>query len=821
MVPRERPESGLPAVPAQPGSPGYQNAPEEESVDLRAAFTVLRRHALFVLAVAGVVFAGTVYLVMRQEPEYLARAMLRLQDERAAMIPQVQSEAMEQVLGKANDPLFSELEVLRSRAIGMEVLKRTPLRLVSDGKFRVGSLQEVSADPTAPADTLEVKFGEERFTIRSGDGEVQGVYGAPVQAAGMSFVIPEQPEVEETTLIALDQDRALNRLSRRLVGRQREKTDVVDVEFTSTDPQLAQQVVNATVQAFSERNARVAQESSRRRRSFVEAQLAQTDSMFADAQLALSSFRSRESVFSSREKFAAQQAGLMELEVRREELDADRGMYQALLDGLRRRGADGGRGLETLVSTPGVASNPVITQLYRQLVQYQTARDSLTSGSWGSAQSNPDVQRLNTLIASTEEKLVSAARSHLAALEARIAAMDGLRGRNEAQLQGLPGAEAEELRLVQQLEIVRKMSDVLREEYQRARVAEAVEVGQVNVVDMAALPTQPISSGRTLKLGVGLLFGLMLGGAGAFLREHLNTRIRRKEDMEELLHVPTLAVIPRLTRNGEAKRGKLQLPGRIVPVKSSNGKGVIHAGLQELVTVSDVRSSGAEAFRTLRTNLIFSQAVESLRTIVVTSATPSDGKTTTSSNLAVTFAQQGLRVLLVDCDLRRGRLHHVFGLPQSPGLTELVLGHSSLEAVMRQTPVEGLSVLTSGTLPPNPAELLAGPRTMKTLELLREQFDLVILDTAPLMAAADASVLGLRADGVLLVVRAGYTERSAAQYSMQQLRSVGARVIGAVLNDPESETQRYGGYYYTGYYGAEDTEVEVSRLAPTGVGASN
>jgi succinoglycan biosynthesis transport protein ExoP len=280
----------------------------------------------------------------------------------------------------------------------------------------------------------------------------------------------------------------------------------------------------------------------------------------------------------------------------------------------------------------------------------------------------------------------------------------------------------------------------------------------------------------------------------------MNTSIRRRADIERMLQVPGLAVIPRLVRNTAVDRG-LQ---RALPKKTGNGaaRPPRKKAIEELVTVTDMRSASAEAYRTLRTNLIFSQAVQTLRTVLVTSASPGEGKTTTAANLAVSFAHHGMRVLLVDCDLRRGRLHKIFQIPREPGVTELVIGQEEAEAVIRQTDITGLYVIASGNLPPNPSELLGGERMRKTLASLSEAFDLIVIDTPPLLAASDGAILATLSDGVVLVLRAGSTEGEAAQQAIQQLAGVGARVVGAVLNDPDAKVPTYGGYYHYEYAGS-------------------
>jgi capsular exopolysaccharide synthesis family protein len=301
----------------------------------------------------------------------------------------------------------------------------------------------------------------------------------------------------------------------------------------------------------------------------------------------------------------------------------------------------------------------------------------------------------------------------------------------------------------------------------------------------------------------------MAGGGIAYFRENTNAKVASREDLEKLLQVvPVLSVIPRFGAAGITSRGTriqrfLSLPG-----SNGNGKGsASSAGSSSipangLVVVGDTRTPGAEAFRTLRTNLIFSQSIDELKSLVVTSSAPGEGKTTTSTNMAISLAQQGIRVVLVDCDLRKPRTHEVFSVPREPGLTNVIAGREALDQVIRTTETEGLSFIPAGVLPPNPSELLGGPRFRALIKELGERFDLVIMDTPPLLAAADAAILGRDADGVLLVVRAGHVDRAAVHQAMQQLATVGAHLIGAALNDPDGTAAKSGGYYHYEYYGA-------------------
>ena len=249
-----------------------------------------------------------------------------------------------------------------------------------------------------------------------------------------------------------------------------------------------------------------------------------------------------------------------------------------------------------------------------------------------------------------------------------------------------------------------------------------------------------------------------------------------------------------------------------------------------LVTHADPRSPVAEAYRSLRTNLAFARTTQPVQTIVVASPGPGDGKSTTAANLAITFAQQGQRTLLIDADMRRAVLDKTFAIQRTPGLTDVIIGTTALENAAQETQVPNLFVLPSGQFPPNPSELLGSPAMRETLRTAREQFDVVLFDSPPLLAVTDAAVLSTLVDGTILVVRTASTAREAVRRALGQLRAVHGRVLGAVLNDVDVHGKGYyGGYgYYYYSYGPEthahgNGRVEglvnrVRRLAGRGAG---
>jgi polysaccharide biosynthesis transport protein len=807
--------SGLP-----PADLPYER-PAGDSVSLGQIFGVLRRRYRLVLVLTLIGLAAGGYLAAKTPATYKALATLRLAGERQALTGEIDNPAPE--LPRTADPLLSLAQLVRSYNVIGAVVDSLGLQLTSlTPEFGTSRLDRIWVNPAASGDTIQVTFYQNGVKARLGNREARARYGQVLDLGATRFAVTGVPDVPSATLYIVSREVASDQLLKNLVVAPRAGTDLIDVAYTSGNPRRAQRVVNTTVSTFKQLSIQNSKEKSTRRRQFLESQLKQTDSMLARAQAELASFRSRQQLASTQDLLNAQQNSMIAIDTRRTELEADRSTFAALMAQLKKGGDTGeSEALRALAASPAMADNPTVSNYYRQLETYQFRVDSMTTGPWKAAPTNPDLVQLKSLIASTKAQLRQAVASHVSTLDARIAALRNLHSQAGTSLKSLPAMAEEEARLTGRVQTLTSTSDDVRRDYQKARMAEEVEAGDVDVVDLAGTPYAPILATASLKLALGLLLGFLLGAGGAFLLEHLNTSIRKPEDLEMALRVPGLAVIPRLTSGSPTppKRGLLR-PGKRAELDAKRGNA------SALGTVTQPFSIGVEAFRMLRTSLVWCEQGDNMKTLVVTSAAPGEGKTLTSANLSVTFAYDGLRVLLIDCDVRRPRLHGLFQVPRSPGLMELLTpsynGNDASQSltfnpragqtdsgrpvtdIIRPTNVRGLSLLTCGALPTNPSGLLSGVRMRVLLQELAKSFDLVILDTPPVLATADAGILAALADGVLLVVRAGQTDRIAAKRAHQQLVNVGARVVGTVLNDPGGEVSQYGDYYYPYDYAVEE-----------------
>ncbi len=340
-----------------------------------------------------------------------------------------------------------------------------------------------------------------------------------------------------------------------------------------------------------------------------------------------------------------------------------------------------------------------------------------------------------------------------------------------ANLSSSVDAEVERNRLETILAQYRQTYAYLLQSYEQIRLAEAQSTSNVIQAEPATRPERPVRPRTLANTLLGGAVGLLLALGGIFLIEAMDDTLQSPEQVTRELGLPILGLIAH------------------------------HAtGDEKPMTQLEPRSAVSEAFRSLRTNIQFASVDQPLHTLLITSPSPAEGKSTVAANLAVVLAQSGKRVALVDADLRRPRIHKILDLPNHSGVSDLfVQAELSLDGALRQGQTEGLLVITAGETPPNPAELLGSERMIQILQAIAEQVDVIVLDTPPVLAVTDSAVLAPRVDGVLLVLKPNVTQMAAARQTVEQLRRVGARVLGVVLNQVDLKKSRYQ-YYYKGYY---------------------
>jgi len=373
------------------------------------------------------------------------------------------------------------------------------------------------------------------------------------------------------------------------------------------------------------------------------------------------------------------------------------------------------------------------------------------------------------------------------------------------QIETIPAKEITFARLSREQKLLEDVSTLLQTRLKEAEIKEAIQPEDARAIDRALIPDRPTSPKPARNILLGILGGLFLGSAAAVALEMMNTKVRTDEDLQSVTGgLPVLGAIPKIPRVPENGRAK----GRA----STAFRGSAATASYALITRVNSSAVFAEAYRALRTNITFAAADHANQVLVLTSALPGDGKSITAMNLALTLAQQGVRTLLIDSDLRKGMLHDMFAVRREPGLTQVLIGESSIAAAVQKISLghdgQFLYVLTSGQRPPNPAELLGSERMRALLEQLRQPFDTIILDAPPLNLVTDAAVLGTLADSTILVARAGATDKRALQHAASQLYHLGVHVSGTIMNGFD---EMQAGYVYE--YGNGDAPGYVDVYA--------
>ncbi len=393
---------------------------------------------------------------------------------------------------------------------------------------------------------------------------------------------------------------------------------------------------------------------------------------------------------------------------------------------------------------------------------------------------HPDVIALSENIAQLEGRVYSHAKATVKIIDTQIQDTQNSINEIEHTLGILPSEELRQIGLERQRKSLEESYQMYLKRLTEAQISEAVPMKNVSKIDSAALPDKPVSANKQKKAAMGLAAALFLGAGTVVVMEIADKRIRTREDIKRYLKLSMLGIIPKVKFDDY----ELQDSEKAKSISS------------QIVTHDYSPTPVGEAYRSLRTNILFSKSFGPVRSMAIGSVAPGEGKSFTATNLAITLAQQKTKTLLIDADLRRGVLHNTFNCPKKPGLTNYLTGVAPLESVLNETYIPNLTLITCGSMIPNPSELLGSVRMKQFIEGIASRFDFILFDTPPLMAATDAIILATLVDGIAVLIRAGQTNREDVQKKLELFRHVDVKVMGAILNCAGAEVAHDGYSYY-------------------------
>ena len=751
----------------------------------------VRKHFLLVIAIVVLVTALTTVYMARQPNVYESSSRVQVD------------------LETANNPAIGALK-------GNSIFLNTPLQDPTYFNTQITILTSAGLLGRV-AKTLDLEHNEAFLRPQSTQNHslwesLKGLVGAGTTPAPPKP--PEDNKLRPSSALAADNVVEANHyepyvemLQAQLSVKQLTDTRIIEISFRHQDPEVAEKINNMVAETFVLSNLERKTETSNTAGDFLQKRIADLQSEIRHGEEQLINYAKSHQMLSldaSQNTVVDRLAGLNKqvLEAENERKSAEAAYRAVLAPGALEAQAEATN--NSVVNNSGAAAEAKIAELKQKRAQLLLEY----------TEKYPEVRDLNQQIAMLEKQsdqlrthnqsvvktnLETSYRQALQKEKALKDAFDKQRGETLTQNEA-----AVNYRIIQQeIETNKTLLDGL---LQRAKENDVILAGtpnNIHVVDHAARPKVPVSPKRRQAIALAAMFALILGIALARYLDYLDDSVRTSEDVENFLRLPALAVIPSL---GSFTRRRLL---SAIPGGSKNGN---HAG-EELLLNASHRSSLAESYRQLRTSVLLSSAGGAPGTLLITSSQPGEGKTTTVVNIATTLAQTGAKVVIVDADMRRPRIHSIFNMDNSNGLSDVLsskISDAEMLALVQLHEESGLSVLTSGRIPPNPAELLGSEQLRSLIGVLRKKFDHVVIDSPPAASFTDGVLLASVVDGVLLVVHGGAASRHIVRRTKQLLADVGAKILGVVLNNVtlSRHDYYYNRNYERHYYANPEAEPE-------------
>lgn len=598
---------------------------------------------------------------------------------------------------------------------------------------------------------------------------------------------PPEPQTNDDLTLESSMTRAFGR---RLTVEPVLNARLVKVGFESHYPDLAARVANTLAEAFITQQLDQKVETTRYATQFLAKQMEETRKKLEAAEDRLNRFLATQDILfvgssdrvGERQDLVIQQLGVLSdalLKARGDRIAKESIVRQALN--------------QDVDSFPAVLQSPLIAKLKEDMVRLEGEYRKLSQTF---KPEYPRMQRTERNLAEIKRQLQGEVNRIVAGLDIDYRAalqsereLERVVSEHRNQARQLDQKMASYRMLHRDVDTNRELYTALLTRLKETQISSSLVISNISFVDRAEVPLTPSWPSKTLNLLLGSVIGLVGGVSLAFVFEYLDTDIKDAKEVERVLRVPTIGVVPsQRSLDGWRERRRRRL------AEDNGGRGSF-----ALVAHAEMESVLAEVFRNLRTSLLYSAPDHPPKTLMITSLHPEDGKTSLATNLSIALAQLGAgEILLVDADMRRSNLHELLEVPQAPGLSTFLTGQAELPAVLKPTKIPNLYVIPAGRTPLNPAELMASTRLRQMVDVLGERFNHIVFDAPPLIGVSDAMILAPCVHGVVLVLRHGQADREASQQAVRLLASARARLLGVVLNDVNVSQ---GGSVYYGAYG--------------------
>lgn len=787
-------------VSVPPHSYNYGVDPNAETdVHLLDYWRAVRKRLWLVISVVVLVTMLAVLFVARKPDIYQAEARVQVDlENNAALVGRTPY-----VIGPSNDPTYfnTQLQILTSPGLLRRVVKTLDLEHNPDF-FKGSSTQKRSTWQTV---RRMVGMGSEPQEDPKASVRDELPLRTTVAPASSRDNLVEAKQLSRYVAAILESLKVDPVKETR--GYYKE-TRLIDVNFTHTDPQVAAKVVNAIAETYVFSNLEKKTETNTSTGDFLQKRVAELQQQIRTDEERLVNYARNNQIISldaSQNTVVARLAGLstqlLEAENERKSAEAAYnaarapGAASALVDADEKRIAEAETTLAELrqkraqLLVDATEEAPEVKEVTQQILELESQVKDLSA------------RKSTTLLTNLETRY----RQTLAREDALRRSFDKQRSETLTQNEA-----AINYRIIQQ-EIETNKS-LLANLLQRSKENDVVMAGKPNnisIIDYAIAPDSPIGPNRMRTVFIALFLSIGLGVGFALFLEYLDDTVHSTDEVERLLHLPALAIIPSV---GTSSRPRLL--GGAGALQKRNGN---PAANPELLMNVDSRSPIAESYRHLRTSVLLSTAGRAPRSLLITSSLPGEGKTTTAVNTAISLAQTGASVVIIDADMRRPRLRSIFNLSDRPGLSSILssdLSEAGILAMIEKDPGTSLHLLTSGPIPPNPAELLGSEQMRRLLAVLQTNFTHVVVDSPPISSFTDGVLISSMVDGVLLVVHGGKSSRHIVKRSRQLLQDVGAKIFGVVLNNINLQSHDY--YYYQRYYSKRYYDQDVDEKAVAG-----